>query len=256
MPSEVSVLICSCDRYEDVWRPFFTLLFRYWTDCPWPIYLITNQKQYPDDRVQSLRIGPDHDWSSVFVQALERVPSSRVLVMMEDYLLSGPVDTGRIQRLDNYMVKHNAACMRLRPEPGPDAQCVDDPEIGEISPGQDFRVCLQAAIWDRQVLIQLARPGESAWAFEIVGTQRSLILDRSFYSVMGAPHRSPLPYYCTGVVRGKWMPGAVRLCQKEGIPIDLNSRSCAWVKGWIRENRAFLPLRLLYVHARRALGRY
>ena len=37
-----SVLVPSCDAYADLWIPFFALFWRYWSDCPFPVYLGTN----------------------------------------------------------------------------------------------------------------------------------------------------------------------------------------------------------------------
>ncbi len=40
--SELAILVCSCDKYADVWEPFFKLFFKFWPDCPYPIYLLSN----------------------------------------------------------------------------------------------------------------------------------------------------------------------------------------------------------------------
>jgi hypothetical protein len=38
----LAVIVVSCDLYSDVWKPFFTLFFKYWNDCPFPVYLTSN----------------------------------------------------------------------------------------------------------------------------------------------------------------------------------------------------------------------
>ena len=43
--SDCSILVVSCDRYRDLWTPFFTLFQRYWPDCDMPVYLGTNCAQ-------------------------------------------------------------------------------------------------------------------------------------------------------------------------------------------------------------------
>ena len=69
-PLSLAILICSCDAYADVWDPFFTLFFRHWPDCPWPIYLIANHRRYPDDRVNTLLLGDDKDWSTNILRCI------------------------------------------------------------------------------------------------------------------------------------------------------------------------------------------
>jgi len=154
---EVAVVISSCDKYRDLWTPFFTLFFRYWPDCPYPVNLITNFEAYPDVRVRTMRMGRDRNWSSIFAASLRRIREPLVLIMMEDYLLDRPVDTERIRRLVDYMKGKGAACVRLLPVPGPDVACADNPQVGEIHKGAEYRLSLQAAIWDRRTLLKLLR---------------------------------------------------------------------------------------------------
>jgi hypothetical protein len=222
---DVAVVISSCDKYRDLWPPFFTLFFRYWPDCPYPVDLITNFDVYPDTRIRTIRMGRDRNWSSIFAGTLRQISEPLVLVMMEDYLLDRPVDTRRIRELVDYLKSRRAACVRLLPVPGPDAPCPDNPQVGEIRKGAEYRLSLQAAIWDRQVLLKLLRWGESAWELERFGSKRTDSLEAPFLSVRrDLPEGPPLHYFCTAVVRGMWLPEAVQLCEKEGIRVDLSAR--------------------------------
>ena len=220
--NKVAVLVTSCDKYQDLWEPFFTLFFRYWQDCPYPVYLGTNHFKYDHDKVKTIAIGDETDWSSDFRSMLEQIPQPYVIVLIEDYLLTQSVDTAMIDRLVAYIGDKGAGCLRLYPCPGPDLPCSDNPLVGEISKGANYRLSLQAAIWDKQTLLELLREGESAWELELNGTKRTNDLDAPFLSVIGD---SPIPYFCTGVVKGKWARGAVELCEREGIEVDLTVRS-------------------------------
>lgn len=220
--NKTAVLISSCDNYQDLWEPFFTLFFRYWPDCPYPVYLGTNHLIYDHPRVKTIGVGDDTDWSSSFRCTLEQIPCPYVIVMIEDFLPTKSVDTAKIDRLITYMEAKGAGCLRLFPCPGPDLLCLDNPEVGGISKGADYRLSLQAAIWNKQTLLELLREGESAWELELNGTKRTNDLDVPFLCVTGD---SPIPYFCTGVVKGKWVREAVELCEKEGIEVDLTVRS-------------------------------
>ena len=92
----------------------------------------------------------------------------------------------------------------------------------EISKGADYRLSLQAAVWDKQTLLELLREGESAWELELNGTKRTNDLGAPFLSVIGD---SSIPYFCTGIVKGKWVKEAVKLYETEGIEVDLTARS-------------------------------
>jgi len=218
--NKTAVLISSCDKYQDLWEPFFTLFFRYWPDCPYPVYLGTNHLVYGHPGVKTITAGDDTDWSSSFRCTLEQIQYPEVIVMMEDFLPTKSVDTAKIEKLITYMQAKGAGCLRLCPRP--DLSCLDNPEVGEISKGADYRLSLQAAIWNKQTLLELLREGESAWELELNGTKRTNDLDVPFLCVTGD---SPIPYFCTGVTKGKWVREAVELCKKEGIEVDLTVRS-------------------------------
>lgn len=220
--NKTAVLISSCDRYQDLWDPFFTLFFRYWQDCPYPVYLGTHHLKYDHNRVTTIAVGDDTDWSSNFRSMLEQIPQPYVIVLIEDFLPTKSVDTTVIAELITYIQDKGAGCLRLFPCPGPDLPCPDNPLVGELSKGADYRLSLQAAIWNKQILLELLRDGESAWELELNGTKRTNALAAPFLCVAGD---SPIPYFCTGVVKGKWVREAVKLCEKEGIEVDLTARS-------------------------------
>jgi hypothetical protein len=223
MRNPTAVLVVSCDSYRDVWIPFFTLFFRYWTDCPYPVFLGSNFEEYPDKRVISLAIGRDEDWSANLHRMLEAIPVDGILLLQEDFLFDRPIDTERIDRCILYARNKQAACLRLMPIPGPDSPCADQPDLGEIRKGAAYRVSLQAAWWKKEHLAAVARDGESPWQFERLGSRRSDSIDAPFLSLREGIG-FPLDYFTTAVVRGYWEPGAVELCRRENVPVDLRAR--------------------------------
>ena len=44
--TKYSILINTCDKFEDCWNPFFKLFKLYWPDCSGIIYLNTEYKDY------------------------------------------------------------------------------------------------------------------------------------------------------------------------------------------------------------------
>lgn len=233
--NSTSIVVSSCDKFQDVWNPFFTLFFRYWPDCPFPIFLIANRLSYPDDRVKTILTDEDRGWAANLRLVLDKVPTPYVLYLQEDYLLEGKADTATILALAAYLSQHRAGCLRLYPSPGPDLPCADNNHLGVISKTAPYRVSLQAALWDKEVLRSLLVDGESGWDMEIKGTERSRSQDVPFFSVKRDPATDQvtnlaLPYFCTAIVRGRWVRQAVKLCQSEGLIIDARRRpiETAW----------------------------
>ncbi|MCL5666518.1 MAG: hypothetical protein M1383_02000 [Patescibacteria group bacterium] len=220
---QLAIVVSSCDAYSDVWPAFFTLFFRYWPDCPYQVYLIGNKQSWPDTRIKTILINPDRRWSDNLRAALDQVREKYILYMQEDYLLQAKVDANKISQLFNFVIQEKAACLRLQPTPGPDLPYQNNPEIGEISKTEDYRVSLQAAIWDKQAMLSLLADGEDGWQMEFEGTKRSRQVPMKFLSVKRDVPR-PLPYFCTAVLKGKWMRQAVEFCRKENIAIDTGKR--------------------------------
>src|SRR5438552_6055487 len=96
---DVSILVVSCDAYQDLWGIFFRCLFSYWPDCPFPIYLGSNFRRYPDERVRTIQIGSDVDYSSNLLKMLARIPSEWVVLWIEDRPPASSIETCRVLQL-------------------------------------------------------------------------------------------------------------------------------------------------------------
>lgn len=219
----LAIIVVSCDKYSDVWTPFFTLFFKYWGGCPYPVYLTSNFLHYNDSRVVTINVESEENWSSSLKKALNKINENYIILILEDFLLTQYVDTERIKELWQYMIEKNAACMRLFPCPGPDKDCKDNPNIGIIVKGSPYRSSTMIAIWDKEMLLALLLNGETAWEFELKGTHRTNDLDRPFLSVKRDTN-IPIRYVCTAITKGRWIPEIPDFFKKEGIYIDFSQR--------------------------------
>jgi len=223
-----SVVISSCDSFCDVWEPFFKLFFKYWSDCPYEIYLISNFKKYESDRVINLRIGADHGWASNLRSALKLINSSQIILILEDMFLEEPVPNDYIKKIVDYTVENDIGYLRLMPEPMPDEPYNSVLKLGKIRKDAEYRVSLQASLWKKSLLDNLLVDGENAWEMEIKGTKRSNNLDELFLSTTEAAlHYHPR----TGIIRGEWMPYVRKLFKQEGISVDLGKRGINYRAG-------------------------
>lgn len=221
MENNCSIIISSCDNFSDVWHPFFTLFFKYWPDCQFKIYLISEKKTYPDNKVSAILLGEDKKWASNIKLALQRINTPYIIYFQEDYFLKSPVNTKRIISLLDFAVKNNVGCLRLFPAPKPERKSADNPEFGEITKGKMYSVSLQAAIWKKEVFENLLVDGETGWNMEIDGSKRSTNITEPFLSVWDKVFDYPS---ATAIKKGVWLYDAVRLCEREGIKIDTTKR--------------------------------
>jgi GT2 family glycosyltransferase len=210
---DTALLVLSCDPYADVWPVFFTLFFRYWPDCPFPVYLGANHLSYADDRVTTLRIGDDASWAQSTRLMLEALDTPYVLVFLEDYLLTAPVDGALVRVLMREMRSIDAEFIRFRPSEKPDPAVAGHPLLAELMPGTPYRVSLDIGLWRRETLISLLRGGETAWDMEIDGSRRSDATPGFYCTTVNVFSRT------NGLERGQWLRYNLPLLRKEHIEL-------------------------------------
>lgn len=232
--NDMAVLVLSSDRYSDLWHPFFALFFRYWKNCPYPVYLGSNKKRFDDPRVTTILSGDPKDWSADTISILKQIPEKYVLVILEDYFFTDRVDAETIQKSLELVKSENADFMRMasfpssfndiypfRPHPRAAFAVV-------TQPGAMYALTLQVGIWNREIFADLLIPGETPWDFEIEGSKRANDKKLKLLGIRPDPDEEyvhgPIPYLCTAVTKGVWMREALELCEKEKIECDFSQR--------------------------------
>jgi hypothetical protein len=226
--SDVVIVVASCDRYCDLWAPFFYLLRK---NCPalkLRIYLVTNDLKYAAHGVISLNTGPDVTWSANLKAALQVISEPYVLLLLEDLLVLRPINPQELMTVLSRIIESGANCVKLNPLPPPDAR--KDELMGVVSPGVPYRVSTVATVWRKQVLLELLEPSESPWQFEIAGSVRSSAIP-DFYACY--EQRFPV---MNAVVRGRWRRGILSAAEALGAPVDraargvMNGQQSAWYR--------------------------
>jgi hypothetical protein len=225
-PARLAIVVASCDKYSDLWDVNFELFFKNWPDCPYPVYLVANHKRCKNPNVTTLLAGDDLDWSTTISRAIANLQQSHLLFWIDDFFLVGRVDTIEIERLFKQVVEKKLAFLRLKPNPPPANWSAEG--VGEMSKFAAYRVSLPVTIWSIDTFRKIIKEGESAWEFEINGTDRSRLLSR-FYST-----RNEVFEYLHGVERGVWMRPAARELERLGYSIDYSHRQLMSRYGHIR----------------------
>jgi hypothetical protein len=218
-PRDIPLIVLSFDRYADLWEPFFAFFWRHWPDCPFRVHLTTNFKSYADARVTVLQTGEEVSWAMRVARALEAVNSEYVLIVLEDFLVTKPVDSAEILRLGRVAIEEKVGHLRLAPNPPPSDPVPGHRDLGEVRAGDPYRITSQVAFWHTDTLLQYLDPGYSIWDFEFQG------------SVHGPPPQRPLwarwkpaIHYRHCVEKGQWLPWGIATCRRAGVPIERSAR--------------------------------
>lgn len=234
-----TLLINTCDRFEDCWDPFFKLFSTYWPDYSGKIYLNTEYKEYsyPGLDITCTKVCEANKipknrrvtWSQCLLWALEQIDTNVILYLQEDYFLRDYVQSVTLDELFELMVVDSSIkCLHLTDQ----AVLADRPSnyknLDFVNFFQRYRVSCQAAFWDKNEIIKLLRPYENAWEFEEFGSKRSSIIASKYLvvnkSLVVQKSQEILPYVFTGIIQGRWFPEVIPLFERHSINIDFSKR--------------------------------
>jgi hypothetical protein len=213
MKDDISILINSCDKYSDVWEVFFPLFFKYWPDCPWKIYLGSNEKVYKDPRVNTICVGKDKSWADSALSMINKIPTKNIMFFLDDFFIFWKVNTKKVNHYYNVFTQLDANYMRLRNSPFSNKPVDGYPDLVLREKGEMYRTALDIAFWKKEVFMDLLVSGENPWQMEIEGSKRSCKYDGFYTTKEWVIERR------NGLEAGKWMRYNLDLIKKEGLII-------------------------------------
>lgn len=232
----LAIVVLSCDKYADAWEPFFLMFQKYWPDCPFPIYLTSNQKKFQSSRIhidiKQVLSNTFSSWGEETYITLNQIKEDYILLILEDFFIYQPVQTREIIEYFQIMLEENAVFMRLASFPKKYDEWWPSTFVTEkysiVSIDAQYLICLQIAIWRKDFLLSIIEKSESPWEFEINGTKRSrayaLKYGYKFLSLNRNPKlnnvHGPITYFCSAITQGKWERDAIQLLKKNDIYIQ------------------------------------
>lgn len=207
-----AILVLSCDKYSSLWKPFFSQFHKYWSACPYKIYLGSNYKKYTDKRIKTITAKIDKDWSSNLLTILESIKEDNIFIWLDDYFLTDDIDQSLFRKSVKLLISKNLNHIQMRPSLGIH-RTRKNASFMSIKRGSPHRVA-SYGFWNKNHLKKILLPGESPWQFEIYGSYRSSYFDG--YLCLSRD----LFRFVQVVERGKLFREAYEYCRREGIKLD------------------------------------
>lgn len=241
LESKLTVLVNSCDKYSDLWNPFFTLYKKYADSLKCQIFLNTESMDFSFKglEIKCLHlpdIGERKKYSARMTYCLNQISSEYVLVLLDDFFLREPIKIDVINQIIEWMDEDNRIVyFNCDNTPAYYDEWEKDkyPGFHRVPWGNCYTLNLQAAVWRTKKLKEYWRTNSSngitPWEWEI-------------YTNIIAANKKREKFYCTyqldlgfcnygynpdgmGVFRGKWVYDDVfPLFSKEGIDVDFSKR--------------------------------
>ena len=226
---KITMLLLSCDGYSDLWDDFFNLKEKFWPDCQYKWYVVTESKDYQRTNVEAIKCGKELNWAGRFRKAVQFAESPLVGVFLEDYYINAPIDDERISKLVAFTIDQKVDFLDLgnvfKHKINQSNKQYYSDHLIVIDKHLRYGLDTAAAIWNKDYLLALIGEGDyNAWQFEkkccdIAATEEGysgLILadDRLSFNV------SEIPV----VVQGKFYPPVIEDFRKRGYEIDTSKR--------------------------------
>ena len=226
---DVTLLINTCDSYEDILDSFFFLLHRYWSDLPFDIVLSSESLNYKNKYFKIKNVHPKDkkcSWTKRMYEALKEIETDYVLFLLDDFFLTGKVDTDEILKCLDYLKKdQNIVNFTYYPIVVGAVPAMEGYKIREKV--TKSKVALIAALWNKKQFIKYVKDiDENIWEFEINATIRSntIYSDDVFYCLDNTNMPIPYDFPSLGLCSGKWLKNTIPFFEKEGIKMDFDKR--------------------------------
>lgn len=216
MISDNAILIPSCDKYSDMWDPFFSQFWKYWPDCPYNVYLGSNLKKYKGKKVKNILIGKDFGWGASLKKMLKRIPEKYLFVWNEDLLFTSRINTNKFKKYFELMKIYKANHIHYRCLPKPRFY-TKDKLLGIYEKKMPY-IVNEAGFWKKSTLAKLVMDKEYSWEFEIYGSYRAMH-EEGIYCLND--HLISYIHLCE---KGKLNKDSVNYCKKNNIKINLSAR--------------------------------
>lgn len=221
MNKSTAFIVLTCDNYSDLWPMFINFSEKYWPDCPYDKYFITNNKEIPESSFDCIKIGKDDSWSDGLLKAIAELKSKYdyLLITLEDSPIIEYVDQDKLNIVTDEFIlaKGNFLSLYTQNEMSKPTQKYND-FFGIIDKGSLYRPTCVYSLWKISVLEDLLVREENAWDFERYGSVRSDKYDKFFMVYKSFFKMS------NTVVKGKWRRSEYKKIKKLGYNPDIINR--------------------------------
>lgn len=224
-PSEVTIVVNSCDAYSDVVKIFEIALKEYWPDNPFKVII---NKESNEILNYSNKEKLSKTWGERLLDLLQKVNTPFTILVFDDFILEGIVDTNKIYSIINLLKDDiKSSVFYLNPI------CVKD-HIDDITEDYrllkdniDYRLNSTPSVWKTKELIRYTDKIDNPWSWEVFGSYRTYNKNRNFYSSSSQAKK----YFNYNddkggaIYRGKWVKEVIESkVLKYNLKIDLEER--------------------------------
>lgn len=215
----MKILVCSCDKNNDLFEPFHHCIEKYWKNHPEIIYTTETIK---NPYYKTININEQIErWTKRIRETLKKIDDNEILLMIDDIFIRKPVDIKRIDYA-RANLKGNIACFNFEK-----VFNQDDQESGLNGwkirkKGSPYELSLMCGLWDKEKLLKVLENDSDPWTVEYTQDTKSFdyLINSNDY-IIDWGYKT---FNYVGVVKGKWSREVIPFFEKEGIKVDYEKR--------------------------------
>jgi hypothetical protein len=236
---DMAIVVVSYDGYSDLWDDFFYLLNKFWQDRPFPVYLVNNSKKPKYPNITVINCGEEAQWSTRSRIAIEQLQEKYICLLLEDYFIGSKIDTKLVIESLELMKRESLHYYKLNNFSKVKTKLYKNTNhLQIISQNLKYGISLQAAIWERDYLLECIGSGDyNAWRFELDRINESLNTLNEPIEGCVYDNRNILNIY-HGVAKGKFLPPAVKYFKKQNYYLNIAQRdimsSSEYMSFWLK----------------------
>ena len=243
--NNLSILVNTCDTYDDLWEPFFKLFDKFGGELKkCPIYLNTESKTFFYDGLNIIcpnKYNEPVEWGRRLRKTLSEIKTDYVLFLLDDFFLQRPANTEMISQCLTWLKKNkNVGAFNFIPIEPAQVESAIFQNFCLMPIDMMYRFNAQCCLWNKYTLYNSLLDIESPWEWEFYGNIRNKTIMRNIelYSIkygINEPYNYGFVDYTistkdnivvhSAVMRGKWDLSCIGECFKENdINIDYSIR--------------------------------
>lgn len=238
-------MVNTCDAYRDAWPMFFYILQKTWQGEMPKIYMNCEKEKY---EVEGLNItvlncrNKSMAWGQRLIEALNRIESDYVLMMLEDFYYEQPIKVDIIERCLKW-IQEDESILSFQLVPAGEVYYDRSKAKKETYPGflkrerkGSFTFIAGPTLWRKADIVALTMNSDTPWEWEFFGSMRTRLYGKKVYC-----WRNDMPPIFDydiahgGVIhRGRWVGYKVKELEKKyEYVMDYGDREI--VEDWMKE---------------------
>jgi len=216
---DIAVLVVSCDKYADLWVPFWQQFEKYWGDFDGNKYLATNYLCPDIDGVKVIQVGEDKSYSENLLKIVEGIKEQNFLYLFEDVFLDRKINNKLVFEVFEKAVSVvNFKSLKISDDY---PLSYENASFGALPMNIMYRGAVGMTLYSKEFFKTRLKPGMSAWDLD---TARDINnVEEGILSITRKGLRETNLGFKHLLIKGKWNYGVLKWLRTEQVS-GLNKR--------------------------------